>query len=302
MAKKKVILGTANFKSLKSKLGMQKIAKKSSPISYEISNELRNLWLEPITLTDRELVLIGLQFCFVEFKEQKTDGSPKKTELIKSTLPHLKVRQVYVDNKDGRILSTDAQNSVVKEHTKVSQLNNKASLTALVHLSSIGTSDLQIDNLYERLEFYPKNYGIDFVFFSLEKLKHFVTYYSKIHLSGCKISFGRKPSSAEKGAKHFSYPSFSLKIEGQIGTNIYKTNNNDEEDSLDETVFEGVTIGAPCPPTWYIYDDIIANLPPGLKSNSTVMQGIRARLKLGLSTHNTIQKPLPGTNTSGSHR
>jgi len=234
----------------------KKKTKKKHPISFQIHDEKWQTWLEKRTDIDSKLIVIGLQFCFKD-----TSGNQ---------LPEMIVRQVSVHPDSGELFAIDALDNKVKDDCKAYELQDASATTHLIKpANAVGS----VDKFYKRFEFFPKTKSLDFVYFDLNTINHFRKYYQKLFISGCRIAFGRKPSSETPGAKHNDGPCFSLKLEGKSSTTSKKSQWEDEYES---TVVEGVAVGAPCPPTWYIYDELTINLPPDIANKGTLVQQIRA--------------------------
>ncbi len=115
---------------------------------------------------------------------------------------------------------------------------------------------------YKHFDFFGNNKDIDFVYFTCDQLRHFFEYYKKIRISGSQIVFGKQLTHRDDELlKNYEDNYFTLKVEGQDykGSNLENITKLAVQD--DEPTFgTEVATGQPCPPRWFGFSTILAQV------------------------------------------
>lgn len=115
---------------------------------------------------------------------------------------------------------------------------------------------------YRRLDFFEDNTNIDFVYFTCDQLRHFFHYYESLIISGSQIKFGKQLTHRiSENQKNYEEKYFTLKIEGKghkVSTS--KTISKSPNENDESTPGTEVAIGQPCPPRWFSFSTILAQL------------------------------------------
>lgn len=200
--------------------------------------------LETITSND---ILVGIQF---RFKENGEDRE------------FLALEQVYVNSTDGKLRRLRISDDILGSNCDLLFLNETGSTDA--HSSASGLQGLFYN--FKNFNFYVPNNNFPndntgLVFFPIQDIEFLAKYFEEIFLSGCQVNFGYRAASETAGEEMSSSILFTLKLEGKQSPIFNQARIGGE---LIDTDLPGFSVGAVCPPVWYITSEITSQLSPEL--------------------------------------
>lgn len=236
-------------------------------VSQDNSKTINPIPLETITSND---ILVGIQF---RFKENGEDRE------------FLALEQVYVNSANGNLRRLRISDDILDSNCELLYLNEVGSTDA--HTSASGLSGLFYNfrnfNFYVTNDNFP-NDNTSLVFFPIQDIEFLAKYFEDIFLSGCQVHFGYRAASDTAGEKMSSTDLFTLKLEGKQSP-IFNQARLGEQ--LIETDLPGFSIGAVCPPVWYITSEITSQLSPNLINNLDFIKALVKNIQVAYPTESS---------------